>query len=427
MTLAIKRLWLAMSVLLIAGMSLVPATYASAAEEGDEETEGFHVWCQLIELSSTTAPTTIVCRENPAGEFTDYTVEITEDTAFGVNVFNTTSMDDWLNGDILNIQGEIGTQSGIVYANVIINSTMNPANYRGLNGWIDSIDEENNQMVVQWNNVLHTVNVTENTHMVVGDANPAELSDFEVGDRVRVRIIKDSDIENEARIIFALRRGPRLYQLARTRSFAAVVDELDTENDEMNVTLLYNPHLTEGDVNNLVGTEGTQLTITWDEHTKFVRRYNGETTEDELSEGDRLRIVGRVNDDGTIHARLIKNNSIWVWNVGHHVGIVESVDTNANEIIVHPQFNPDGETWTIMYDDETEFILDGEASDENGIEEGMRLRARGTANGQLHTIDAFKIALYDETAARPRLVHHFARITEILEEIEEYESDASIE
>lgn len=404
--------------LLIAGMSLLPVAHASAAEGEDvEDTVGIHLIGQLIELSSTEAPTTIIVRENPAGEFMDYTVDITESTVFGANIFNQTVMDDWLNGDILNIQGTKNVNTGVVTANVIINSTMSPSNYRGLNGWIDSIDESASQVVVQWNGELHTVNVTENTHMVVGQTNPAAISDLEVGDRVRVRILKNSDVENEARVIFVLRRGPRIFQLARTRGFHAELNEIDGENNEMNVTLLVNPQLRDGDVNNLVGTEGAELTVTWDDYTKFVRRYRGESSEDELTAGDHLFIVGRVNDDGTISARLIKDNSIFRAGVSAHVGTVVSIDTEANVIEVDPAMSD--RHWTISYTDETTLYVGREEAREDEIAPGMLIRVRGVANVQLGTVDAFAVSAWE--ARTERLERREARISEVLEEIAEYE------
>ena len=47
---------------------------------------------------------------------------------------------------------------------------------------------------------------------------------------------------------------------------------------------------------------------------------------------------GRVNDDGTIDAKLIKDNSIWQTNMFGHAGIVQSV--NAAESYIEVEWHP---------------------------------------------------------------------------------------
>lgn len=403
------------------GMAVVAASFMTAlpalASEDVEATSQINFSGQLIELSSTSVPTTIIVREDPEGEFKDYTVDVDALTAFGTNPWNTTSMDDWMPGDWLVIDGTLNDNTQVVTANSIINQSMNPANYRGLNGWIDSIDEGANQMVVQWNDELHTVNITDNTHMVVPPENPAALTDFEVGDRVRLRLINDSDIENEARIILILRRGPRIYNLARTRGFHAELTELDTDSDTMNVTLLANEHLQDGDVNNLVGVEGDVVTVIWDDNTSFVRRFFGEASEDELTEGDNLLIVGRVNDDGTISARLVRDSSILRFGVSGHAGVITEMDAGSQTITIEGL--KDEGVWTVNYDDETEFWIDGELLSVDSLEIDDIIRTRGVANTELKTVDADVVRQRDTGALEP----HSARLTDILEDIEEYEMD----
>ncbi|NBT38030.1 MAG: hypothetical protein EBT21_07980, partial [Actinobacteria bacterium] len=250
---------------------------------------------QLIELSSTDVPTTIVVRKNPTGEFTDYTVDIDSDTEFGTNRANTTEMTDWITGDSLHVVGTLNENTGVVTARTVVDSSLN-VGFEGLNGWITSIDTGENSMVVQWQGVEHTVNVTSDTHMVIPPTNPAALSDFQVGDRVRLRLTAGTD---NARIIVALRRGDEIFLKARTRPFSAQLEDVDDNGDgsgTLTVTLTANPHLRHGDVNNLVGDEGDVITVAYDSNTKFVRKFNGEAEVGEFVEGDQLFIVGRVND-----------------------------------------------------------------------------------------------------------------------------------
>jgi hypothetical protein len=156
------------------------------------------------------------------------------------------------------------------------------------------------------------------------------------------------------------------------------------------VTLLANPHLRRGDVNNLVGNEGDELVVSYDEDTRIVRRFNGETTADQLVEGDTLFIVGRVNDDGTVSARLVKDADIWTKDVLRHAGEVTDIDLDDREITVEPvnAADDDAEKVVIKYDEETYFKKHGMNVDDNDVEIGDVIHVRGTAHkaGDILTI-----------------------------------------
>ncbi len=357
----------------LAPMSIVKAE--------SEETSDIDFWGQLIELSSTDVPTTIVVRQDPSGEFTDYTVDIDEETVFGTNDGNTTVMSDWITGDYLHVVGELNENTGVVTAETVVNSSLNPYNMRGLNGWIQEVDEDADTMTVQWNEEDHVVNITDDTHMVVGSTNPASLSDFVIGDRVRVRLEKDTE---DARIVVVLRRGDEIYLKARTRGFLVELNDINEDDDDsgsLSVTLLENSHLRSSDVNNLVGEEGDELTIVYDENTNFVRRFMGSSEVDEFQAGDNLMIVGRVNDDGTISARLIKDNNIWIKGVARHTGEVDSVDTEENQIVMTPSDEEDAKytSVTVDYDDDTVFMKDREEVTEDDLSADDQIRVRGMA------------------------------------------------
>ena len=408
----LKRASAAVLASLVMVTTLATALPVHAEEEvTSEQTRSIQFSGQIIELSSTTAPTTIIVRENPAGEFTDYTVDVTESTTFNV------SMEDWIVGDAATVIGTLNENTGVVTASYINNLSMNPRYFRGLNGWIDSIAEDGSSMQVQWNGALNQVNITDSTNLV-GDQGPyGSVEDFQVGDRVRVRLTAGTQ---DARIIIILRRGPKIYNLARTRGFYGELHEIDTDSNTLNITLLNNPHLLSGDVNNLVGVEGDTVTVTWDDNTEFRRKFFGETSEDELVSGDILQIVGRVNDDGTISARMIRDTDIFRLSVGVRYGEITSVDTDANTVTVVSASDANSATWTISYSDDTPFWIDGTEGTESDLAVGLHLRARGTANILNHTVTADKIAIYDET--KP-VVEHPARLRTIIDEVNSYFSE----
>lgn len=400
MTQTFKRFWMASCLMLGLSLTLAPMAPAMAdtTPTNAEAMTSIDFWGQLQELSSTTAPTTIIVRKDPTGSFTDYTVAVESYTGLGTASWNTTSMDDWITGDTLHVIGTLDENTGVVTAAVIVNSSMNPAAYLGLNGWITSIDTSASTMTVQWNNVDHVVHVTSNTHMVVPPTNPAGLGDFKIGDRVRVRLIKGSSVENEARIIVALRRGDQIFLKARTRGFNAQLDSISENSDgtgTLTMTLLSNPDLRSGDVNNLIGVEGDQVTVNYDSNTDFVRRFNGKTDASELVEGDSLFVVGRKNDDGTIGARLIKDVNIWVLGVVRHAGIVQSIDTSTNTMVLTPKRDEDSTDATsisVTYDSSTVFREGGDAASENDVAVGDVVHVRGTAHeaGGVLTIGSVK-------------------------------------
>lgn len=377
----------------VAMLLAVAAPFAAVQAEEAETATPVELVGQLIELSATEAPTTVVVREDPAGEWTDYTVDITTGTSFGTWIGDTTSMSDWITGDQLHVWGERNDNTGVVTATRVINNSLNPFKERGLNGWITEIDESGSTMKVQWLGLESTVTITDNTHLVVPPTNPAALSDFEIGDRVRLRIIKNSDVENEARIIVALRRGEEIFLLARTRGFRAELNEINDAGDgtgTLEVTLGENAHLRAGDVNNLVGTEGDKVLVNYDENTKFVRRYSGETDTGEFEAGDMLFVVGRVSDEAgddgetVIDARLVKDENIWRAGVANRLGTVTGIDLARQEIVIGPLHETDSELEvTVSYTDETAFTKDGADASAGDLEEGDVIRVRGTARRYL--------------------------------------------
>lgn len=343
----------------------------------------------LRELSSTDVPTTIVVQENETGE--SHTVDIDTDTLFGYGLSDTTKMEDWITGDQLRVIGLKDDNTGVINATVVINLSMNPYLYRGLNGWITEIDEEDSTMTVQWNNIENEINVTEDTHMVVGTINPAELSDYEVGDRIRARLDRNSEGEADATIIVLLRRGDQIFLLARTRGFVAELTDIsgDAEDGTLTLTLLENAHLREGDVNNLVGVEGDEVTVVTDENTRFVRRFMGESDFEDLAIGDELHIVGRVNDDETITGWVVRNKDMWVASPLFHLGLV--IDVDASSYWVDAYNNSCelvAEDIEVLVDEDTR-ILDGAWEvDFETVEVDDYIRVRGIIHSDPDEVDA---------------------------------------
>lgn len=386
-----QKLLTKVSILGLTAVMLATSFTASAQAAEDETTYTEVSFAGMLrELSSTDVPTTIVVQENETE--VNYTVDIDEDTLFGYGMSDTTKMEDWITGDQIRVIGLADDNTGVVNATVLINLSMKPYLYRGLNGWVTDINETDSTMTIQWNNIEHTVDVTEDTHLVAGELNPAALSDFEIDDRVRIRVERDSDGGDDATIIVLLRRGDEIYLKARTRGFHAELTNISGEDGDatLTMTLLENKHLTKGDVNNLVGVEGDTVTVVIDENTKYVRRFMGESDFEDLAVGDELHIVGRVNDDETITAWIIRNKNLWTVSPLFHLGLVTDV---ASDSVTVEAYNNKCElvtedTLTVLNTEDTR-VLDGAWESEFGeIIEGDYLRVRGVIDANAQEIAA---------------------------------------
>jgi len=291
----------------------------------DEETQAVNFAGVLIEIGTTEIPTTIIVEDNITK--THYTVEVTAST------YLNSDLSDWIPGDQVRVAGMLNENTETVAADRLSNLSYVQSQYDGINGWISALDEAAGTLTYTWNNQEHTVNVTEDTRIVAGLKNPAGLSDLSVGDRIRGRLFENTD---NAKIIEALRRGADLYMKIRTFVPKAELVRLSSTivPTTLQVKILPTASLRANDVNNLLGTEGTLVTVNVTEDTRLVRKYFGKTTLAEFAPGDTLHIVGRVNDDGTVDAKLIKNESIWQTNLFGHVGTVTEINTSENYFVM---------------------------------------------------------------------------------------------
>jgi hypothetical protein len=293
----------------------------------------------LIEVGSTDIPTTLRIRDNSNGE--DYTIEVSNDTVLGQRKDQTTLLSDWIPGDQIRVIGKKNENTENIEASVLVNLSIKTTSNLGVNGWITNIDKENKTITYQWANVEHTFTYTDDTRLVVGGINPASVDDLEINDRIRGRLLLRQCVTepcyNEAKIIIVLRRGENLFMKIRTFRPNATLVRLDSTivPTTIQVRIEKTAGLTGGDVNNLIGDEGALVTVNVTGDTKIVRKYFGKTTLDEFSIDDKLQIVGRVNDDGTIDANLLKNVSVWKTSTQGHAGVVTEINSDEGYLTMN--------------------------------------------------------------------------------------------
>lgn len=297
---------------------------------------------QLIEIGSTDLPTNIIVRHNVskkgAEEMTvDYTVSVTSSVILGQRRDQVTSLSDWIPGDQIRVIGKKNENNDTVEATILVNLSIVIVSNRGANGWITSVSSSTQEIKYKWKDKEYTFNYDSNTRFVVAGKNPATADDLKVGDRIRARLLLRSGQNPLAKIVVVLRRGNDLFMKIRTFRPNATLVRLDSTivPTTIQVRMDKTPGLRANDVNNTIGSEGALITVNVTEDTKIVRKYFGRTTLDEFSIGDKLIIVGRVNDDGTVDAKVIKNNSIWKTSTQGHAGVVTAVDVSNNTLTMN--------------------------------------------------------------------------------------------
>ncbi len=289
----------------------------------------------LIEIGSTDIPTNIIVRDNKTGK--DYTINVTSDTVLGQRRDQATSLSDWIPGDQIRVIGKKNENTEDVESTILINLSIRIRSNKGANGWIVNIDKDAKEITYQWMNKEHTFRYDDNTRFVAGLKNPASVDDLKEGDRIRGRLLVRAGEMPLAKIVIVLRRGSDLFMKIRTFTPVVTLVRLDSTiiPTTIQVRMDKTPGLRANDVNNLIGTEGALITVNITEDTKIVRKYFGRATLDEFSVGDKLRIVGRVNDDGTVDAKVVKNTSIWKTSTRGHAGVVTAVDAGNGYIMVN--------------------------------------------------------------------------------------------
>jgi len=376
--------FLTVSMVLVSALAI---SFPALAEEttGTETTTSVNFVGTLVEVGSTEVPTTLVVRYNNV----DYSVNVTSSTLLGQRRDQWTKLSDWIPGDAIRVIGTKNENTGVIDATILVNTSIVVWSHRGVNGWITAIDTENNKVTVTYASATYILNVTENTNIYIPGKGKVTINELKVGDRIRGRVLKRwGTTDLEAKIIVVLRRGNLLFQKLRTNVFNAELIEIasTTLPTTLKVKILTSPTLKFGDVNNLIGVPGDEKTINVTENTVLVRRWFGKTTLEEFTPGDTLMIVGRAEDDGTITAKLIRDNDIWRVSSQGVAGEITSIDTANNQFVISWL----GKTVTVKVTSATKIVVGtNTAATLADLAVGDKVRGRGvwSATTQMVTAD----------------------------------------
>ncbi len=265
----------------------------------------------LIEIGSTDLPTTIILRRD--GTDKDYVVNVSQNTVLGQDKYHLVPLSSWIPGDQIILRGEINENTQEIDASQLINVSYHLRSEKPVNGWITKIDLAKHTITYQWYNKEHTFQYDSHTHFVAGLKNPATAADLKIGDRIRGRVVEEKDALPLAKMVVVLRRGRDLFMKIRTFVPRATLVRLSSTilPTTIQVKIDPTPGLRKNDVNNLIGTAGKLVTVNITPDTRIVRKFFGIIPLNQLAIGDKLIIIGRVNDDGTVDAKVIRDLSLW--------------------------------------------------------------------------------------------------------------------
>lgn len=388
------------------------ATETALNNANSDQTQTVETTGTLIEIGNTTADsTTVIVRTTEGSATTDQTVQVnltgTNATTLTNNENGKSDLSDWIAGDNLNLTVTKNKNSGEITAKKIRNRAFRNFQ-KGKNGWITAIRADESKCTgeidVKWANNIFTLKINDKTKMVAGLKNPACLNDFKVGDRVRSRVEEDGDQNPatwNAKIIVVLRRGNALFMRVTRVIVPAEIVELPEDTTATTTTItvkiLDNKFYQKGDVNNLIGKPGDSLIVDINNKTKLVRRFWGKCLLGEFIEGDKVMIVGRLDDaTGHLTANLIKNESIQRLGVVRHLGTVTSVDTTTMKIKANLLVSK--KEYTIQLTNKTKIIRRGSgAITLADVKVGDIIRVRGTLNRRLKQVTADTVVVWTKT------------------------------
>jgi|GEM_PF-2976647 len=130
--------------------------------------------------------------------------------------------------------------------------------------------------------------------------------------------------------------------------------------------------------------KATDLTVKVDAKTKVVRKYNGKSDLTELTAGDKVQVTGKTNEDGTVTATLVKDDSISN-TLRVYAGKIESLDVTNSTFVL-----PQGKTKvTVKIDTKTKLIVPDMATPTFvDLQVGDKVHVRGIINAKTKYLTA---------------------------------------
>lgn len=143
-----------------------------------------------------------------------------------------------------------------------------------------------------------------------------------------------------------------------------------------------------------------ELTVLVDANTKFVRKYWGKSSLEELTVGDKLDVRVKTNEDGTVTAILVKDDTLhWTWKV--HNGKIENLDAAAKTFILKQR---NGVSAKVIVNDKTKIWAPpytATSSTFADLQNGQVAHVRGIINNKTKVIAASLVRVNPLVEALP--------------------------
>jgi len=120
----------------------------------------------------------------------------------------------------------------------------------------------------------------------------------------------------------------------------------------------------------------------------LIKAYGAKMTVADMAIGDELRIVAKFNKDGSLEARVIKDNSLHM--LLSKKGVIESIDTASLSFV----FKQGNRTLTVKTDANTKFNMkNGTSTSFADLKVGDKVKVYGTLNSNTKTVVARSVTI----------------------------------
>lgn len=134
--------------------------------------------------------------------------------------------------------------------------------------------------------------------------------------------------------------------------------------------------------------KGKDIVLKITDKTSLIRAYGAKMKISEMSVGDELRIVAKFNQDGSLEARVVKDNSLHT--LLNKKGIVESIDVAGLSFVL----KQDSRMLNVKTDDKTKFFLKGSTSTSFAdLKVGDKVTVNGIVNTNIKTVYAKSVTM----------------------------------
>lgn len=316
---------------------------------------------QITEIEGTETPTTILIKKVSFSKDSAGKILASKGEEATINITSSTKLDFelswWMAGDMIQVKGTQNSSTGLIDATEIKHLSHSGKNNHGYNGWIKEVNADGKYIQVEWNNKLTKINIIDGTtRIIVPGKGDVTLADLKVEDRVRVRGEKVSDTELNAKTLMVLRHGEKKFIKLRTKKM--IVNFVGANSD------------------GTFSVEGRKQSYTVKNTDKTVILYEKikQTDLSKFASGDQIFLVGRLNDDGTLDARLIRDFKSLAEG-GSVGGTITKVDVTNGTISIKAgrnEFRVDFTSTTPIMDESGATLTSADLS------QGKRIRVEGT-------------------------------------------------